>query len=352
MLHIMLLSKMLTLQSKGNNEGKQMEIIVEPHVASSLLDHYQGKLGKNCRGWLIGSATANTVMVNNFVPDTFNRLVGVKPTLEAVEGKTMAECEAQHKKNLAEYNEKIQQYNKKLQQWFESIKSMFPRETTVVGFYSVGTGSVVEHSIINDNTETTIRIAYKDWSVENVANPYFVKRGKSVHLDVRIPSKAEPQLTFLGSSYTYKMGKATEPVDALVRLVPETRAANTVMDHIVRLAYGESVEDSSVHVLDLDHVLSRLADEGKVTDRIQQAFTTLEDAVSKTKDGNVTKLLTLLKQQQTEAAVANGETLSEVRMRNALMIKLVVTRLQEYLQVLEQSMVKGAQRGQQRFDRR
>jgi hypothetical protein len=305
----------------------EMEIVIEPHVAASLLDHYQGKLAKNCRGWLIGTASPHVATVTNFVPDSFNRPVGKANAKES------------------------QQYSANLQKWFEAIKAMFPRETTVIGMYSVGSGAVVVHSTKNENTETIMEIPYDSWSTEYIVNPYFGKRGEAIHVDVRIPTPMNPTLRFLGKRYTCKIGSAPLPTEVPVRLIPETSAANTVLDHIIRLAYGEHVEETSVQVLDLDRVLAELPSEANVTDTIRQVFASLENSVAKVKAGDkVSQLLTALKEQQAEAATANSESFSEVRMRNALMIKLVVTRLQEYLRVLEHSMVSGPQRG--RFDRR
>ncbi|CUE69003.1 Hypothetical protein, putative [Bodo saltans] len=311
-----------------------MQLIVQPHVAASILDHYQGKFAKNCRGWLIGTLNATTATATNFVPDTFNLPVN-KPEKE------------------------FKQYGQKLQSWVESIKAMFPREDgdiKIIGFYSVGSGAPVCHQSIDDTNETTFEFEYAAWSIEYSRNTSLAKGGIAIHLDIRIPVDAKEELKFLGKRFDYtkdpaKAGMQLATTDIEVRIVPETRAANTVADYIVRQAYGETSEETSVQVLNLDRVLSETsAPENGADDRIKNIFNAFEASIASTKNSDVTRLVAELKQQQADASAANGENLSEVRKNNALMIKLVVTRMQEYLQAMEQSLVRGGQRG--RFDRR
>lgn len=302
-----------------------MAIVVEPHVASSILVHYEGKLAKNCRGWLIGTvdrSTSKDVAVTNFVPDTFNRPLNTKLAKEA------------------------KAYHGNLQKWLDAIKA--PGES-VIGVYSVGNGDDVTQTTRDDNTEITTKTPYAAWSAEYLSNPFFLKRNDAIHLDIRTPTTAAPTLRFVGKRYTYRPEVSHSEV--AVRIVPESTAANVVADHIVKLAYNESVEESSVSVLELDRVLAALPDDAKVTERIEQVFNTLETAIANAAEGSdVTKLVGQLRQEHADANAASGDAHMEVRMRNALMIKLVVSRMQEYLQSVEQTMVRGTQRG--RFDRR
>jgi hypothetical protein len=317
---------------KGNTQT--MRLVVQPHVAASLLDHYQGKIGKNCRGWLIGTVSATEVTATNFVPDTFNI--------------------PQNQKSAKD----MKLYSQKLQSWVESIKAMFPREDgdlKIVGFYSVGSGAAVPYQSVDGDTEYSINAEYSSWSKEYARNGSLVKLGASVHLDIRVPSVADPTLRFLGQRYEYgkdyKAGGPLDSTDIEVKIAPETLAANTVADHIVRAAYGETAESTSVQVLNLDRVLSETtAPESGADERIKNIFSAFEASISSATSPSVTALVSQLKQQQAEACAVNGENLSEVRKQNALMIKLVVTRMQEYLQALEQSLVRGGPRG--RFDRR
>lgn len=302
-----------------------MEIILEPHVASALLDHYQGKVDKlktivhNCRGWLIGTTTSRTATVTNFVPDTFNR-------------------------PPSEKTKEFKQYGTSLTEWFGAMKALFPSESNIIGFYAVGDGSPVKQLKSENGTETTSETPYKVWSIEYLVNPYWPKRGMAVFVDITVPSVKSPTLDFSGTIYRYAPGtkEVNSITPAAVRIVPEGAAVNTMAQHIIRAAYGETAADTMVPALELDRILAELPEEDNMTDRIDKIFASLGNAVKNAKKGDkVSQLAAKLQEERVaEGSGVSGDILGDDRTRNALMTKLVVTRMQEVIQVLEQTVVR------------
>lgn len=335
-----------------------LALIVEPHVVASILDHYQRRMlsqprpddpsvevrVNRCRGWLIGNVSHTAVNITNFLPDTFNRPEGVS-------------------KKAADLRKA---YMKTITDWQRAITYHHPTDQSVIGFYSVGDGSpLVTHAEDEKGQDILHQRSFDQWMDDFRRNLNFKSRGEGYYLEVRAPSKTSKTLEFVGHRYVYEVKEDTHQsivTDNLmeVRIVPETHAANTIMNTVIRAAYDEKVEQTVVPALDLDKILCELpttaaavggtgdgvaaAPGGAFTAaaaaKIKEVMTKLQQAAKESRSKAVKDALETLQREReavkADAAVSGGG--NDVRTQNALMIKYVTSLIQEQVQLLEQSI--------------
>lgn len=306
----------------------KLETIVDPYVIAAILDHVSRSKDANgkmrARGWLIGSFTHKGSHVTNFMPDTDNR---PHPTASKV----------QH-----------DEYGAALSGWTAAMKHHAPKDSTIIGFYAVGNGENITYEGFNvgeGGEAEVLVIPYEKWATTYSRTPYFQRAGRAVFLDVRIPFENRHSVDITGKQYSYSVENeraVIADVEADVIITPESAATNTVMDAIVRQAYGEDEAETVVPALNIDRILHQLPSGENASEKIKaiaaqlhEAIVTAKSVVAGTAKGDMAKSSEIVKAFEAfEAELPNADA-SDTRVQNALMIKYVVSLIQTQIQQLE-----------------
>lgn len=312
------------------------EVIVEPFVLTSILDHVkrmkvmtdESQSAVRARGWLTGIVRHNSIVVTHFMPDTYNIPENKVGTLEV------------------EYGIFLKDYN-------AALKAYHPHDSKIVGFYAAGDGQdVVTRAKNHKGEDIEIATPYAQWATVFRTNKHFKKQ--SVQLLVKLPSAVHGKtLSVEAILHEHTGTKGSAPVKSL-KFESAHRSDNVIMQSVIREAYGEALETSVVPTLNLDLLIANKTHE-EAESTITGAVESLQQAVALAKsalDKNSSKASASQKEIVALAAALEAEkknvaegSMSDTRIKNALMVKYIATLIQQRLAQLELNMKMGRMNG-------
>mmetsp|Transcript_83334 Transcript_83334/g.97410 ORF Transcript_83334/g.97410 Transcript_83334/m.97410 type:complete len:330 (-) Transcript_83334:313-1302(-) len=326
-----------------------MECIVEPVVFAGILDHFtkksrvdpvdlsgERKLINRCRGFLLGSVTATTVTINNFLPDTYN--LPDRPRSE---------------KEVNEYKKAMSKYTEQLKAGIKAVGHHFGK-SSILGFYSVTDGQnfIRERLVANLEERTCYDISEFTEAFKYI--PIFSSMGRAFHLDIRVPTVEQPSVDMSCRELKFAPGQgklATVATSVPVRVYTSSSSVNAVMEHVITETFGASSETALPPAVDIDHALASLQGDAKafvmeVAEKLQKA------AQSAPATSELAKAVAELREVRSTPACS---AVAESRKTNALLLKYVVGLIQEQVASIDYAVkhnVESTANVTQRFTRR
>lgn len=335
------------------------EVVLEPHVAAEILDHYQRKnreephqIGAGefmdlpthrARGWLLGTVSHSAALITNFIPDTYNMPEArVQSATAAASGTSM-------KKDLKKYSDD-------LKSWRESVAYHF-MDSSIIGFYSVSNGkNIMKRTTMEDGNERIVGIPAEAWLESYGHNPFFSRSNRSpFHIDIRVPTAEAPTLRFTAKQFIYQNNTLAKKCEVGFRIAPESVATNTVMDTVVRAHYGDSVEKTAVPALDIDRLLFEAKGAAKpemienICENLKRVVSAAESKSKSLDAKTASSILEAVAALRTERQSTYSSKNREASTQNALMIKYVSSLIAEQVCEAEANMRSNAEHTRQRM---